>query len=82
MCVFIPALLADDASDDGNARVMLAASSSAASIADDTLTLSFSDVGTPVTVVDFFRPGHGIHHWPKNSLIKVATVPGRTCLSR
>lgn len=79
---FTQRLPAEDVSD-GSARVMFGRCSSAdaTSIADDTLTLSRSSVGgTPVMVVGFFRPGHGTHHGPKNSLIKEATVLGRAYL--
>lgn len=90
--VFVCVLPADDASSDGSARVIESSTPSTTSIAEDILSLSSSlssgggggggdVVATPVIVVGFFRPGHGIHHWPKNSLIKAATVSGRACLA-
>jgi hypothetical protein len=81
-------------SSDGSARVIESSTASTTSIAEDILSLSSSlsgggggggdgddVVATPVIVVGFFRPGHGIHHWPKNSLIKVATVSKRAYLA-
>lgn len=93
--IIILCVPADDASD-GSARVIVSSATDTASIADDiSLSLSsssqFSDDGDVVVVVVvtaplfvvvdvFFRPGHGVHHWPKHNLIKAATVHGRTCL--
>lgn len=87
VCVCVPA----DVASDGSARVIVSSATDTASIADDTSLSSsspFSDDGDVVVVVVvvlatpsivFFRPGHGIHHWPKHSLIKAATVHGRAC---